>query len=83
MLAASVIDPAPFMTFEMDAARYYSFLSDAMLAGRGGELESMPELQKASQEMLDAVAKSVSRMSMSVDFTEHGIEFNSTVDLAQ
>lgn len=83
MLTASLNDPSPFMTFEMDAARYYSFLSDAMMSGRGGQLESMPELQEATQEMMDAVAKSISRMSMSVEFTGNGIEINSTVHLAQ
>ena len=74
-------EPAPFVAFEMDAARYYSFISEAMMSG--GDMDTMPEIRDATQAMLDAVSKSISRMSLAVDFSEHGIEIDSTVTLAQ
>ncbi len=81
MLQANINDPAPFVAFEMDAARYYSFVSDAMMSG--SDMDTMPEIREATQAMLDAVSKSVSRMSLTVDFSEHGIELDSTVTLTQ
>lgn len=83
MLAAGVNDPSPFVTFEMDAARYYDFIGDAMLADQGGDAEPPPELTEAAKAMVDIAKESISRLSMTVDFTEHGIELNSTVYLTQ
>lgn len=81
MLAASVSEPSPFMTFDMDAARYYEFIGDAMMADQ--DLQSQPELQESVQAMFAAIQDGVSRVSITVDFTEHGIELNSTVSLTQ
>jgi len=81
MLQADINDPAPFVAFEMDAARYYSFVSDAMMSG--GDMDTMPDVRDATQAMLDAVSKTVSRMSLAIDFNEHGIELDSTVTLTQ
>ncbi len=81
MLAASVNDPSPFMAFEMDAARYYDSIGDAMMTDGDGDIESMPELQEAMQAMMNMAKESLSRLSITVDFTEHGIELNSTVHL--
>ena len=82
MLQAKVSDPSPFMTFDMDAARYYSFIGDAMLADGGG-MDAMPELREATQAIMDMARESFSRLSITVDFTEHGIELQSTVHLTQ
>ena len=81
MLQADINDPAPFVAFDMDAARYYSFVSDAMMSG--ADMDTMPEIRDATQAMLDAVSKTVSRMSLTIDFNEHGIELDSTVTLTQ
>lgn len=81
MLAASVNDPSPFMAFEMDAARYYDSIGDAMMTDGDGDIESMQELQEAMQAMMNMAKESLSRLSITVDFTEHGIELNSTVHL--
>lgn len=83
MLAASVNDPSPFMAFEMDAARYYDSIGDAMMTDGDGDIESMQELQEAMQAMMNMAKESLSRLSITVDFTEHGIELNSTVHLTQ
>ena len=82
MLQAKVSDPSPFMTFDMDAARYYNFIGDAMLADGGG-MDAMPELREATQAIMDMARESFSRLSITVDFTEHGIELQSTVHLTQ
>jgi hypothetical protein len=81
MLQASATDPSPFLTFDMDAARYYSFVGEAMLAGQG--MGAMPEMQQSMQAMIAVVQETVTRMSIAVHFTERGIEFNSTVNLAE
>jgi len=83
MLAASVNDPSPFMAFEIDAARYYDSIGDAMMTDGAGDIESMHELQEAMQAMMNMAKESLSRLSITVDFTEHGIELNSTVHLTQ
>ncbi len=83
MLAASVNDPSPFMTLEMDAARYYSLIGDAMMMDGDDAGESMPQLQEAMQAMMNMAKASLSRLSITVDFTGHGIELNSTVHLTQ
>ena len=83
MLAASVNDPSPFMAFEMDAARYYDSIGDAMMTDGDGDIESMQELQEAMQAMMNMAKESLSRLSITVDFTEHGIALNSTVHLTQ
>lgn len=83
MLAASVNDPSPFMAFEMDAARYYDSIGDAMMTDGDGDIESMQELQEAMQAMMNMAKESLSRLSITVDFTEHGIELNSTLHLTQ
>ena len=82
MLQAKVSDPSPFMTFDMDAARYYNFIGDAMLADGGG-MDAMPELREATQAIMDMARESFSRLSITVGFTEHGIELQSTVHLTQ
>ena len=74
-------EPSAFMTFDMDAARYYEFIGDAMMADE--DLQSQPELQESVQAMFAAIQDGVSRVSITVDFTEHGIELNSTVSLTQ
>jgi hypothetical protein len=82
MLAADLSDPAPFLSFSMDAARYYSFLGDAMVAG-GEDQENAPsaDMQAAMKEVLDAVADLYDRMSVEVMLTERGVELESSVTL--
>lgn len=82
MLGADASDPSPFMSFSMDAARYYGFLGDAMAAG-GGDQENAPspEMQAAMQEVMVAIADVYDRMSVDVRFTERGVELISSVTL--
>jgi len=82
LLSADVADPAPFLSFSMDAARYYGFLADAIAAGEvASEDSATPEMQAAMQEIMQAVAEIYGRMSVGVHFTERGVEIDSTVTL--
>ena len=82
LLGADALDPSPFMSFSMDAARYYGFLGDAMAAG-GDDQENAPspEMQAAMQEVMAAIADVYDRMSVDVRFTERGVELISSVTL--
>jgi hypothetical protein len=75
MLGAEVVSPSPFMSFSMDAARYYSFMGEAIAAGDADADEAAtPEMKDAMTEMMQSVADLYERMSGDVVFTEHGIE---------
>ncbi|MDH3374969.1 MAG: hypothetical protein OEM85_16515 [Gammaproteobacteria bacterium] len=82
LLRAAASDPSPFMSFSMDAARYYGFLGEAMAAD-GDDKENAPtaEMQAAMQEVMAAVASVYDRMSVDVRFTERGVELISSVTL--
>jgi len=82
LLVAEVADPAPFLSFSMDAARYYGFLGDAIAAGDpDSEKAPSPELQAAMNEIMQAVADVYDRMSADVRFTSRGVEIETSVTL--
>jgi hypothetical protein len=82
ILGAEASDPSIFMSFSMDAARYYSFLGDAMVAGgQDDEHAPSPELQAALNEVMQAVADVYDRMSAEVMLTDRGVEVQSSVSL--
>lgn len=75
MLSASVPDEAPFMSFSMDAGRYYTFIGEAISASpQSGDNEASPEMKAAMQEAMVAVGDLYDRMSVDVLFTSKGIE---------
>lgn len=75
MLGAEVVSPSPFMSFSMDAARYYSFMGEAIAAGDADADEAAtPEMKDAMTEMMQSIADLYERMSGDVVFTEHGME---------
>ena len=80
MLDADVADPAPFMTMDMDAARYYEFINAVMAAApQSGENAAMTE---AIAGLYATMSETMDRMAMSIDFTDNGVEMSSTVTLA-
>ena len=82
MLGAEASDSAPFLSFSMDAARYYGFLGEAIAAGEQDEEDSpSPEMQAAMNDIMQAVADVYDRISVDVLLTEHGVEMKSTVIL--
>ena len=75
MLTAEPVTPPPFLSFSMDAARYYGFMGDAIAAGGADDDEAAtPEMKAAMTEMMQSIADLYERMSGDVVFTEHGIE---------
>jgi len=82
MLAAAATDPGPLLSFSVDAARYYSFLSEAIAVGNQDDDNApSPEMQTALKEVMLAVADIYDRMSADVLLTPKGVEFRSTVTL--
>ena len=81
MLDAEGSTPAPFMSFSIDAARYYSFMGEAIAAGDVGEDAPTPEMKAALQNLMQSVADLYDRMSGDVLFTENGIEMHMTETL--
>jgi len=82
MLSATILDPSPFSTFEVDAARYYNLVGAAMAAPSDGEDPTPPEIQDAMQDIFGVLEKAFERIYLDVNFTEQGIEVSSKVTLA-
>lgn len=84
MLAAPPAEPPPFMSVDMDAGAYYGFIADVTMqaeAGDDGE-ERSPELQAAFSRTMKSLEAAIDRILFDVHFSERGIEFPSTVELA-
>ncbi|MDX2412373.1 MAG: hypothetical protein QNK16_08970 [Woeseiaceae bacterium] len=83
MLAVKAKEPGPFMSFSMDAARYYSFIGDAMEMTEQDDdgKAPPPEIQAAVSDIMDVISELYDRMSVEVDLTERGIELKSSVTL--
>jgi len=82
MLAAPINDPHPFVSMEMNAARYYDFIAQTMVLEEDDEDETPPELKAAIAELMTVIGNMFSRMTFQVEFTERGIEFPSTIVLS-
>jgi hypothetical protein len=79
MLGAEASTPPPFVSFSVDAARYYSFMGEAIAAGEAGADDApTPEMQAALTEMMQSIAELYDRMSIDVLLTENGIEMHAT-----
>jgi len=92
MMTAAINEPHPFMSMEMDSARYYDFIGQTMLIeddeegeeGEEGEKDpTSAEIKAAMREIMVVVGDMFSRMTFQVYFTEHGVEFPSTIELAE
>jgi hypothetical protein len=81
MLDAEGSTPPPFMSFSIDAARYYSFMGDAIAAGDVGEDAPTPEMKAALNDLMQSIADLYDRMSGDILFTENGIEMHMTETL--
>jgi hypothetical protein len=76
MLGAEGATPPPFMSFSIDAARYYSFMGEAIAVGDDGEDAPTPEMKAALNELMQSIADLYDRMSGDVLFTANGIEMH-------
>ena len=84
MLGAEASSPPPFMSFSVDAARYYSFMGEAIATGdTGADDAPTPEMQVALTEMMQSIAEMYDRMAIDVLFTENGIEMHATETLKE
>ncbi len=82
MLNADATNNGTFLSFGMDAARYYTFIGEAMaLSEPDDEDEMTPEFRAAMQDMMLAVAEIYDRMLVDVKLTEKGIVIDSSVTL--
>jgi hypothetical protein len=83
MLSAAIVTPHPFMSVEMDSARYYDFIAESVVLEDAEDDETPPELREAIAEVTRAAGELFSRMTFRVEFTERGIEFPSTIVLSE
>ena len=84
MLIADSIEPAPFMSMNMDAARYYSLVGEAMSQEPASdEEEQMPKaIRDAVRDVMILSGSIYERMSVDVQFTARGVEINSVMKLS-
>lgn len=83
MLSAAIIEPHPFMSMEMDVARYYDFVANSMVIEDDEEDTTASEIKAAMSEVTAVVGKIFSRMKFRVEFTERGVEFPGTIELSE
>jgi len=82
MLAADAEENGTFLSFSMDAGRYYAFVGEAMAAADQDDDNPMPpEFQAAMQDVMLAIADIYDRMSADIRFTDKGIVMDSRVRL--
>ena len=81
MLAAPTTDPSPFLSIDIDAARYYEFISQGVIADPDGDLAEMPELKEALEKMMTAPADIFARFKVDMVLTENGVEFTTDATL--
>jgi len=82
MLSADATNNGTFLSFSMDAARYYTFIGEAMALSEPDDEHAMsPEFQAAMQDMMLAIADIYDRMLVDVRFTDKGIVIDSSVTL--
>lgn len=84
MLVADSIEPAPFMSMHMDAARYYSMIGEAMSQGPADDEEDKTPkaVRDAWSDVMILSGSMYERMSVEVQFTARGVEINSVMKLS-
>jgi len=84
MLVADSAEPAPFMSMNIDSARYYSMIGEAMSQEPvGDDAEKMPKaIRDAISDVMVLSGSMYERMSVEVQFTARGVEINSVMKLS-
>ena len=84
MLVADSAEPAPFMSMDMDAARYYSMVGEAMSKEPASDAEdAMPKaVRDAIRDVMVLSGSMYERLSVEVQFTTRGVEINSVMKLS-
>ena len=82
LLGGNASDQSPFMSFSMDAGRYYGFLGEAMAMEQSDDENApSPEMAAAVQEVMESIAEVYDRMTIDIHFTDRGVEMLSNVTL--
>lgn len=79
MLKADASSPPPMFSMHMDASRYYAFVGDAMMQQENEEMQ--PELGQAVRDLMQNMAALIDRVSVTVNFTNRGIEMPAVTTL--
>lgn len=84
MLVADSTEPAPFMSMNMDAARYYSLVGEAMSQEPASDEEDQTPkaIRDAVRDVMMLSGSMYERMSVDVQFTARGVEINSVMKLS-
>lgn len=82
LIEAEAGDPPPVFGMSMDAGRYYEFIGKAAAMRDEGEDES-PEMQEAVQDLMNAFADLIDRVSINVVLTDRGVELPAETTLVQ
>lgn len=84
ILEANAADPAPFVSFSMDAARYYKLIGEAMMqAEKDEEGEDVSlAMRNAMRDLMVSSGGIYDRMSGTLRFTNRGMEIDSRMTLA-
>jgi hypothetical protein len=75
-------NPAPFMSFFMEAGQYYGFVADTMMLAQSANPETPPEIATAMSGLMRAMESWFGATSMNVHFTKRGVEMPATVEFA-
>ena len=84
MLVADSASPAPFMSMNMDTARYYAMIGEAMnsdLSDEDGE-EVPAAVRKAMSDVVMLSGSMYERMNLDVQLTKRGVEINGLMKLS-
>lgn len=84
MLTASSNEPAPFISMNMDAARYYALMADSVenAPAEEGEAEMPPALREAISKIVRLSGSIYERMAVDVRFTKRGVEVDGQMQLS-
>jgi len=84
MLIADSAEPAPFMSMNMDTARYYSMIGEKMAQEPAADdTEEMPKaIREAVRDVMVLSGSIYERMSVEVQFTARGVEISSVMKLS-
>lgn len=82
LLKKDYIEPPPFMSIFMDADKYYGVVADSMALAQSNEDDTSPEVTAAMSELNRTMQGWFGEFSVSVNFTDRGVEMPSTVIIA-
>lgn len=83
-LVADSGDAMPFMSFSMDAARYYALLGETMMQQQSSSKSTdLPmEVRESLRDMMIITGELYERMAFDVRFTSRGVEIDARVTMA-